>query len=99
MTLETPKMLVLSTAHIRQETDTNFRLMTDDVPSIFYPKVFQNEGVEYGWFIPLIEGDEWSHTVSDDLVAIRKLAEEQGCTWIMLDRDGETTEELPTYDW
>ena len=98
--LETPKMLVLSTSHIRPETDNNFELFTDDVPGTFYPKVCGGrDGESYGWFIPCGPGIQWSHMVSDDLVAIRKLAEREGCTWIMLDRDGDTTEELPVYDW
>ena len=98
--LETPKMLVLSTAHIRRETDSNLDPFTDSVPGTFYPKlVGGRDGETYGWFIPIGPEIEWSHMVSDDLVAIRKLAEREGCTWIMLDRDGDTTLELPQYDW
>ena len=99
MSLETPKMLVLSTAHIRRSTSDNFDLLTDDVPDIFYEKKAPTADYGLGWFIPIGPEIEWSHMVSDDLVAIRKLAEAQGCTWIMLDRDGDIIEELPTYEW
>lgn len=97
---ETPKMLVISTGHIREETNTNFENHTDSVPGIYYSK--QNgdaDGEQYGWFIPVGEEIEWSHMVSADLLAIRNVAEREGCHWIMLDRDGPYIEELPVYDW
>ncbi|PZR92285.1 MAG: hypothetical protein DI537_13955 [Stutzerimonas stutzeri] len=97
--LETPKMLVLSTAHITAWTARNFDLLTDDVPDIFFPKLSPHDDEELGWIIPIGPDIEWSHMVSEDLVAIRKVAEREGCSWIMLDRDGDTIEELPSYDW
>lgn len=96
-TLETPRMLVLSTSHITKETDSNFENNTDDVPT-FYPKTYW-DGEKVGYIIPLVRDYPWSHMISADLVAIRKVAEAAGCTWIMLDRDGEQIEGLPTYDW
>lgn len=96
--LEIHKMLVLSTTHIRPETADNFRLLTDDVPRIFFPKA-AHDGEEYGWFIPISPEMHWSHTVSEDLRAIRKIAEREGCSWIMLDQAGEEIDELPTYEW
>ena len=92
-------MLVLSTSHITAETDESFRLCTDDVPAIFYPKLSPHDDEPLGWIIPIETEIEWSHIVNDDLVAIRKLAEREGCTWIMLDRDANVIEELPIYDW
>lgn len=97
--IEIPKVLELSTAHISEETDSNFRLMTDDVPRIFYPKTSGSDGTQYGWIIPIGPEIEWSHMVSADLVAIRKVAEENGCTWIMLDRDGDQIDGLDVYEW
>ena len=87
------RMLVLSTAHITQQTS---ELLAADAMGelVVYPK----NG--YGFFV-LVPTEE-SQTVSDcteDLQACMALAKESGCQWLMLDRDAETIETLPTYDW
>lgn len=101
--LETSRMLVLSTAHITQETSQRLfdkcgdHLTYDDRDAL--PVVFLKG--EYGYLLPLIGEDDdrerWA--AIPDLAAIRTLAEANGCTWIMLDRDGEMVDELPSYDW
>ena len=96
-TLETPRMLVLSTSHVTRATSSNFDMQCDDVPT-FYPKTYP-DGEQVGWIIPIDPTMPWSHMVSADLVAIRALAELNGCTWIMLDRDGDVIDELPSFDW
>jgi len=95
--LEIHRMLTLSTAHIQESTANLFDLNTDDLP-IFYEKG-TDDGDTYGWFIPIVAGEPFPHTCPTDLLAIRALAESQGCDWIMLDRDGDTTEALPTWEW
>lgn len=91
--LETPRMLVLSTAHVTAETVRLFRYHPSSLPLHF------RKGVNYGWFIPLYELDEDDlNSWRPDLLAIRSLAEANDCTWIMLDRDAEIVPDLPTYE-
>ncbi|BCM87786.1 hypothetical protein [Methylobacterium indicum] len=95
--LETPKMLVLRTSHVERRTS----LRLDKVLSSKGPICF-NKG-EYGWFIPIIPWNEMDQAEranwTPDLMAIRRLAENNGCTWIMLDRDADTIDVLTTYEW
>jgi hypothetical protein len=91
MAYEVASMLVLSTAHITESTNSDFACMTDDIPLFF-------EKGEYGWFIPIVKGQAWPHTCPAELLEIRKLAEAKQCSWIMLDRDGPVVD-LPTFDW
>lgn len=96
--LETPRMLVLSTAHITHRTSLILDGKRPGPKPLLYPKG------EYGWFIPIIDplgydsGEDvrWS---LPDLLAIRQFAQAAGCGWIMLDCDGDTLEGLPTYEW
>ena len=91
-------MLMISTAHISEET----------------AEVMEGEGFEnlatyakgqFGFFVPvpatsmLYEGSNYQAELPEDLCACLKYAAEQGCCWLMLDRDYETVSGLPTYDW
>lgn len=95
--LETPKMLVLSTGHVTKET--NDRFTNGEAGVTFYPKAYP-DGELVGFILPLVKGYPWDReNVPAELHAIRAMAEEAGCTWIMFDRDGEIVEALPSYDW
>jgi hypothetical protein len=95
--LETPRMLVLSTGHIEYRTSLRLDGKRSGRAPLHYKKG------EHGWIIPIIpfeNGDEeerWAWT--PDLQKIRRFAEENGCTWIMLDQAADTIEALPVYDW
>lgn len=81
-------MLDVSTAHFRVET-LNW---LSEVPNDFI--VFPKE--EYGYFIPIIEETLTDEVdIPDDLRAVIKFAQGQGCTWIMIDRDALFIDELP----
>jgi hypothetical protein len=97
--IETPRMLVLSTAHISESTNDMFDFNTDDVPQFFpkHPWGSPSEGL--GWLIPIVGNEPFPHTCPEDLRAIRALAEANGCTWIMLDRDADVVDGLPIYEW
>lgn len=98
--LEIHKMLTLSTGHVRKSTAQLFELNTDDVPIFFEKKPWgERDGDGYGWFIPIIKDEPFPHTCPDELVKVREFAEAQGCTWIMFDRDADTIDDLPTWDW
>lgn len=83
MTLEIRSFLTLSTAHITQST------------SALLSERNYNYG-EYGHFI-------WAGgpqaNVSGDLLDVINYARANGCAYVLLDRDGDTIDELPTYEW
>lgn len=99
---EIHSMLVLSTAHISSATKELFDTyiadgrsrsdVTECIPYI-YAKF------EYGWWIPIDEGLSWPDHCPSELKAMRAFALDKGCTWIMLDCDGETVHELEVFDW
>jgi hypothetical protein len=100
------KTVVLSTAHIEPVTS---KLLLEhceenavDTLSLI---VFQKS--VYGFFIvvPDNPADPENTDPIDlselpkDLMGILEYAWENLCEWVMLDRDAEIIEELPTYDW
>ncbi|MFB5678760.1 DUF5983 family protein [Paenibacillus terreus] len=87
------KMLDLSMGHVQSSTvDFLMLQMLLDNPSVVV-----YEKAEYGFILPVI--GEISESMPDDLSLIYALAEEQGCDWIMLDRDGNISDALPFYEW
>ncbi|PZP71801.1 hypothetical protein [Methylorubrum populi] len=90
--LELPRMLVLSTSHLRQETA---QLLEADEAG-----VIRHEKGEYGWIIPIIDNPSNEPPPNlTDLVGIYGLARSVGATWIMLDRDADTVDGLETWEW
>jgi hypothetical protein len=103
-------MLTISTGHIRESTaqrlDSHCRRMTRATdpwarqPRLrltVYPKG------DYGWWIH-VPGDaqawaECSDTLPPDLADCMTCARKLGCVWLCLDRDGDTLDQLPLYDW
>ena len=80
---EIQSFLTLSTAHITRET-------SDRLTENGY-----NYG-EYGHFI-YVGGPLWD--VSGDVLDVKNYARSCGCHYILLDRDGDTVDKLPTYEW
>ncbi|GAA0853951.1 hypothetical protein ABER99_20195 [Paenibacillus glucanolyticus] len=92
--LQIDKMLVLSTAHIMQET-CEF-LESRSCPLIVYPKH------EYGYIILVYtdtEDDDKCDVIPECLKGLLEFAARQDCEWIMLDRDASICAELPSYEW
>ncbi len=105
--LETPRMLVLSTAHITRDTNERFTPRwalgrTYDAPPAARPADLLREG--------RVRLDPADHPrrgrdpggiddCPDDLRAVLTFAHDVGCTWVMLDQDGDGVEGLPTYNW
>lgn len=106
------KMLELSTANIKKETDewlTEEWLISefsDVAPSL---NVFsKGEGQDQtGWFIIVPERNEWAknpdefenENVPKDLVDVINFALSKNCTWILFDRDADIIKELPKFNW
>lgn len=88
--LEISNILTLSTAHI--EADTAIALDNNEINGIM-----SYEKKEYGWFIYTLVND--INSVPEDLIRVLNFALVNNCEWLCLDRDGDTTELLPTYEW
>lgn len=81
---------VLSTAHIKRETDEWLAANIDKFGVSLSP-------VAPGWFLSTL-GDLPEGT-PDDLTQIIEWAQAQYLYWVRLDPDGSIYRELPTYDW
>jgi len=90
--------LDLSTRHLPHSEREG--LDEGDAPGVIRP-------FTYGWWVHVHElADSYDNADQEDeeyedfpalLAAIRR-ARELGCTWILLDSDGELDDELPTHD-
>lgn len=96
--LEIAKMLTLSTAHITPETAKRLDKFvergerSDDLDGIVaYGKA------DYGWFI--FVGDAKTRGLPADLKYLVNVAYNNDCLWLCLDRDGDTVDDLISYDW
>lgn len=102
--LEFRKALVLSTAHVSSATAD----LLDAAGVSDWPGTGGHYG-EYGWFFycprkldeigengkPVVADDE---SIPDDLKAVMQFALNHGCDNLLLDRDAETTDELPAFE-
>ncbi|HDX9674129.1 TPA: hypothetical protein ROY08_001386 [Bacillus cereus] len=86
------KVLELSTHHISEVSAC--LLNTSMISGII---VYHKE--KYGWFIYVSSEEEENEQIPDDLNEILKFARSNDCLWIMLDRDYDTINELPTFEW
>jgi hypothetical protein len=93
--LEIDKMITLSTSHITEAAETLLDYYCGS-----------NEGfpvykkAEYGWFMYL--GPEIAEKLSDipeELANVIQFVLKHECVWLCLDRFGDETTELPTYEW
>lgn len=84
--MEKHNMLALSTGHLTQKTICNMENF------IAYEKG------EYGWFVYVPEIMD-TYEMPKDLDNCIQFARNNGCDWIMFDRDVETIDSLQIYDW
>ena len=87
MNLEINKELVLSTAHIPEETANDLRncLVAKNI-----------EEYEYGSRVWVDASIPVKHK---ELIALVKLAKDHDCKWLVLDCDAEVIQELPQFEW
>jgi len=93
MSLEIHKTLVISTVHI-EESDLD--VIANDLISY--------ELDEYGWliYVNLEHANDilfTEYAVSDALISAIKLAQNNDCLYLRLDRDGPEVDGLSKFDW
>lgn len=89
---EMAAMLVLSTEHMSPATARHWIARC--------PWACFEKG-DYGWFMYVCDDDGVTEA-ADVPLEIRSalhVARSLGCQWIMWDRDGPVSDELPQYDW
>jgi hypothetical protein len=89
--LEIEKLIALSSAHVDRVTME--MIAEHDAGVIAYP----NEYGAFLWIGELFVLDP--EKTPEDLAAVIEFARRQDCDWIKLDRDGQVSDELKTYDW
>ena len=88
------KVLEISTAHLMPPTLTGWLPAQTDRPSTIVPH-------EYGWFVQAhylldqITAEEIQ--IPADLEECCRLAQDNGCLWVMFDQDGARLEQLTDY--
>ncbi|MCU5076996.1 hypothetical protein OB985_05315 [Bacillus cereus] len=92
------KMLEVSTAHITYETAKWLDGQVEATKENNIDLIVYEKG-EYGAFIPLYPEMFADKVLPESLVFIIGYAMGKGCSWIMLDRDVEIIDDLPTYNW
>lgn len=94
--MEIRRIAVYSIAHLTEETVIRLdQLQTIDLPFVGGPYG------KYGWFS--YAHDEnigiGSDSIPSDLFNLMIHARQHGCDNILIDRDAEIVDGLPTYDW
>ena len=97
--MEIAKMLVLSTAHIKEETS----LLLEREPNENRLGLSVYEKAEFGFWIYVPENLQEHFLDKEhlpaDLWQCLELAHKNDCRWLCLDCDGPVEEELETYEW
>lgn len=94
--LEIHKVLVLSTTHVSEETAAMIDAAAAGRDFPFAPEFSRNEG----WMFYCYKPDEVDLSKRPaDLVKVMEFARACGCQWVMFDRDGDTVDGLPIYEW
>jgi hypothetical protein len=96
--LEIHKMLVLSTSHVSQTTADLLPRNHIDMISGDHQDWWPTFSREEGWVFYVGELKSYKDAPSD-LFFVVKYAMSHGCVWLMFDRDGETVDNLKTYEW
>ena len=91
---EIEKTVVLSTAHVKEETKEWLSQEEEALPLVVVPR-------KYGWFIhvPQEEAEEeYEGLIPKDLLSCILFARKYHCQWILLDSDGPVEEDIPSYE-
>lgn len=92
--LEITSMLTLSTSHLYPNT-ADILEKGEKIPGVV---IYRKD--DYGWFLYLSNVELGNLTdMPDDLSNIILFAFKHKCSWLCLDRDGDTTDKLEQYEW
>lgn len=91
MTLEIRNFLIVSTAHVSEQTAK----FLNNTPADEWP-ISGGPFSTYGWF--MYTHDPELNTI-EDLMPVFALARANGCNYVLFDCDASTVDQLPTFDW
>lgn len=99
--IEIEKMLTVSSAHVTQ--DTFNRLMNDpdcnEIGLPVYEKVGPNGGLSFGMYVYIKSYEKICVDIPDDLMVLIKIAQDNGCSVLCLDADGQELDGCTLYEW
>ena len=105
------KILVLSTAHMRQSTDVLLNEMSSrkesDIENHELPRFIKKTEAHHYGHVFFLQGDNDIEELKEeleiakmcDLLPVFKYALKNDCSFIDFDRDAEIIEGLPQYKW
>ncbi len=100
------KFLELSTAHMKQKTDSILTKMNNPEPAVEMPRFVKVTGHHYGYILFLsneIDFDQLKQELLDknisELLPIIRYAIKNKCYLILFDRDAEEMPMFSTFDW
>ena len=96
--MEIDRIITISSAHVSRET---YEWLTEEadkqdaqIPVVVYAKS------AYGFFIYIPKDIRSKHKdIPADLLDCVLFADRNDCRWLCLDRDGEMSDDLITYNW
>jgi len=91
MTIRTITALELSTAHLTPDTASRL----DNEPPHAWP--VSGGATAYGFFI--YAHDQNDGLIPEDLWLCCETARQQGCSYLLFDRDADVLPGLPVHDW
>ncbi|CAM4193865.1 hypothetical protein NOLU111490_12275 [Novosphingobium lubricantis] len=95
--LETGNYLALSSSHISWQTTVKIDKWLTLDPS---DRPVSVADTHYGWFICALRSSFGDYLeIPDDLFHALTFARDQGCTYLLLDRDAPATDRLPCFEW
>lgn len=95
--LEIGRHLTLSTRHLPWTTTLEIDKWIELDPS---DRPIAVADTHYGWFVATkVLAHDSSSTVPDDLLVVLRFAQDNGCNYVLFDRDGPFVDGLRVYEW
>lgn len=91
--MEIRKILVLSTAHVREETGR----MLDNTDHELWPVSGGPYG-DVGWFV-YAHDEDVDGNIPEEMMAVFEFARANGCDNVLFDCDAEVIDDLSHWDW
>lgn len=85
-------MLVLSTSHLP-------KLQMDDLARLSREEVHVTRSIPHEYGVIIFVSETVYSARTKELQAVTDYAQKIGCSWINFDRDADTIDGLPTWEW